>query len=117
MARSILRNTPFRNGPDPVILRRPEGAPRMTASTRHPDRFVDRHIGPRQSDIEKMLEVLGKKSLDQLIDATVPASIRTKRPLELPPGRSEFGLLREVAEIAQKNQVFRSYIGAGYSDT
>ena len=85
--------------------------------TRHPDRFVDRHIGPRQSDIEKMLEVLGKKTLDDLIDATVPASIRTKKPLELPPGRSEYGLLREVAEIAQKNQVFRSYLGCGYHDT
>src|SRR5207245_6682992 len=51
------------------------------------------------------------------IDRTVPASIRMQRALDLPPGRSEFGLLREVAEIAVKNQVFRSYIGMGYSDT
>ena len=85
--------------------------------TRHPDRFVDRHIGPDSRDIEEMLAVLGVRNLDELIDRTVPASIRMQRALDLPPGRSEFGLLREVAEIAVKNQVFRSYIGMGYSDT
>src|SRR5437868_5352009 len=85
--------------------------------TRHPDRFVDRHIGPDSRDIEEMLAVLGVRNLDELIDRTVPASIRMQRALDLPPGRSEFGLLREVAEIAARNQVFRSYIGMGYSDT
>src|SRR2546427_63986 len=84
---------------------------------RPPDRFVDRHIGPDSRDIEEMLAVLGVRNLDELIDRTVPASIRMQRALDLPPGRSEFGLLREVAEIAVKNQVFRSYIGMGYSDT
>jgi glycine dehydrogenase len=83
----------------------------------HPDRFVDRHIGPDAHDVEEMLATLGVKHLDELIEKTVPASIRLQRPLELPPGRSEFGLLREVAEIAAKNRVFRSYIGLGYSDT
>jgi len=86
-------------------------------SPRHPDRFVNRHIGPDLQDILQMLEVLGKGSLDDLIDATVPASIRMTRPLELGPGRSEFGLLRELEGIAAKNQVFRSFIGMGYSDT
>src|SRR5881398_1167604 len=84
---------------------------------RHPDRFVDRHIGPDTRDVVEILQVLGKGSLDALIDATVPASIRLKEPLRLPAGRSEFGLLRELTEIAAKNQVFRSYIGMGYSDT
>src|SRR5437763_4125287 len=64
-----------------------------------------------------MLAVLGVRNLDELIDRTVPASIRLQRALDLPPGRSEFGLLREVSEIAAKNQIFRSYIGMGYSDT
>src|SRR3954463_14248132 len=85
--------------------------------TRHPDRFVDRHLGPDSRDIEEMLAVLGVRNLDELIDRTIPASIRLQKPLELPPGRSEFGLLREVAEIAAKNQIFRSFIGMGYSDT
>src|SRR5438105_2556000 len=85
--------------------------------TRHPDRFVDRHIGPDSRDVEEMLAALGVRNLDELIDRTVPASIRMQKALDLPPGRSEFGLLRELAEIAAKNQVFRSYIGMGYSDT
>ena len=85
--------------------------------TRHPDRFVDRHLGPDSRDIEEMLATLGVRNLDELIDRTVPASIRLKKALDLPPGRSEFGLLREVGEIAAKNHVFRSYIGMGYSDT
>src|SRR5437667_7080776 len=64
-----------------------------------------------------MLATLGVRNLDELIDRTVPASIRLQRPLDLPAGHSEFGLLREVEGIAAKNQVFRSYIGMGYSDT
>ena len=85
--------------------------------SRHPDRFVDRHIGPREEDVKEMLAAIGLTSLDELIDRTVPRDIRLGRSLDLPPGRSEFGLLREVEEIAARNQVFRSYIGAGYSDT
>ncbi len=84
---------------------------------RHPDRFVDRHIGPDTRDVMGMLEVLGRGSLDALIDATVPAGIRLKRPLDLPPDHSEHGLLQELQQIAAKNQVFRSYLGMGYSDT
>src|SRR5712672_1484392 len=84
---------------------------------RHPDRFVDRHIGPNTRDVVEMLEVLGKGSLDALIDATVPAGIRLRRPLDLPDGRSEHGLLQDLQQIAAKNQVFRSYLGMGYSDT
>jgi glycine dehydrogenase len=86
-------------------------------SPRHPDRFVDRHIGPDTRDVVEMLELLGKGSLDALIDATVPAGIRLQRPLDLPPGRSEHGLLQDLQQIAAKNQVFRSYLGMGYSDT
>src|SRR2546423_10767587 len=84
---------------------------------RHPDRFVDRHIGPDTRDVIEMLQVLGRGSLDALIDATVPAAIRSKRPLDLPPGHSEHGLLQELQQIAAKNHVFRSYLGMGYSDT
>ncbi|HWE24610.1 MAG TPA: aminomethyl-transferring glycine dehydrogenase [Myxococcales bacterium] len=84
---------------------------------RHPDRFVDRHIGPDTRDVMEMLQVLGRGSLDALIDATVPPAIRSRRPLDLPPGHSEHGLLLEVQQLAAKNQVFRSYLGMGYSDT
>src|SRR5713101_1500970 len=80
------------------------------------DRFVRRHIGPSEADIQQMLAVCGFPSLDALIDTAVPAQIRLRRPLNLPPSRSEHGLLNELREIAAKNQIFRSFIGAGYSD-
>src|SRR2546421_4527620 len=84
---------------------------------RPPVRFIARHIGPNAKDVVEMLEALGKGSLDALIDATVPKGIRLQRPLDLPPGRSEYGLLRDLQQIAAKNQVFRSSMGMGYSDT
>jgi len=83
---------------------------------RHPDRFVDRHLGPRPEDVDKMLAALGLRTLDELIDRTVPAGIRLGRPLGLGPGKSEHGLLRDVEAIAAKNQLFKSCIGMGYSD-
>ena len=41
------------------------------------DDFVARHIGPTDAEIERMLDVIGAKSLDDLLDQTVPASIRS----------------------------------------
>jgi len=64
-----------------------------------------------------MLETLGLGSLDELIDATVPAAIRLRRPLLLGPERSEYELLSELRKLAGKNKVFRSFIGMGYHDT
>ena len=81
------------------------------------DTFPRRHIGPDSRDLEEMLKVVGVTSLDELIDRTVPASIRLQRPLDLPAGKSEHGLLQDTQVIAARNQVFRSYIGQGYSDT
>ena len=49
------------------------------------DKFVDRHVGPNEEEISKMLSVIGTSSLDELIDKTVPASIRLKNELELDP--------------------------------
>src|SRR6266536_1269288 len=83
---------------------------------KHPDRFVNRHIGPSPADIDEMLAVLGHQSLDGLVDAAVPANIRLAKPLNLPAGRSEFGVLNEIRAIAAQNQVFRSYLGLGYHD-
>src|SRR5262245_43482273 len=80
------------------------------------DRFVTRHIGPRPSDVEAMLRECGFKSLDALVDATAPAQIRSSKTLNLPPSRSEHGLLAELRKIAGQNQVFRSFIGMGYHE-
>ena len=78
------------------------------------DRFSARHIGPGGDDTSAMLGEAGAKSLDALIDETVPSSIRLKEPLDLPPGLSEHRLLRELRAISKKNKVFKSYIGLGY---
>ena len=64
-----------------------------------------------------MLDALGLASLDALVEATVPAPIRTDRPLALPPARTEHALLANLRHLARKNQVFRSFIGMGYHDT
>ncbi len=81
------------------------------------DRFADRHIGPRPDDLEAMLAELGLASLDALSDAVVPADIRLRAPLDLPPAAPEEVVLAELRALAEKNQVFRSYIGMGYHDT
>ncbi len=81
------------------------------------DRFVRRHIGPNATEVRSMLRVCGYESLDQLIDATVPKSIRLAQPLNLPAARSEHGLLNEMRAVAAQNQIFKSYIGMGYYDT
>jgi glycine dehydrogenase len=63
-----------------------------------------------------MLHLLGYPSLAALIDDAVPSQIRLRRPLQLPPARSEYEVLAALKEIASQNQVFRSYIGMGYHD-
>lgn len=81
------------------------------------EQFSFRHIGPRPEDIESMLEVVGVKSLDELIEQTVPESIRLKNPLGLPGPITEDDYYRKMKELGAKNKLFRSYIGMGYYDT
>src|SRR6185437_11520591 len=82
----------------------------------HPDQFPRRHIGPDQVQTKQMLALLGRPSLDALIDEAVPKQIRLKRALQLPEGRGEFEVLNELKTIASRNRVFRSFIGMGYYD-
>jgi glycine dehydrogenase len=79
--------------------------------------FVPRHIGPGGRDIDKMVKAVGFGSLDELIDATIPQSIRYNADLAIPPGKAEHEVLADFRAIAAKNKVFRSFIGMGYSDT
>ncbi|WP_088240323.1 aminomethyl-transferring glycine dehydrogenase [Calothrix rhizosoleniae] len=78
--------------------------------------FTQRHIGPNADDIQKMLDVLGLDNLNDLIDQTVPPSIRLAEPLDLPAALSEYAALGKLKDIASRNQVFRSFIGMGYYD-
>ena len=79
--------------------------------------FIDRHNGPGKDETELMLKAIGVTSLDQLIDETVPASIRLPKPLNIPAGLNEFEYLNHIKALASKNKVFKSYIGMGYYNT
>ncbi|HEX4053999.1 MAG TPA: aminomethyl-transferring glycine dehydrogenase [Tepidisphaeraceae bacterium] len=81
------------------------------------DTFERRHIGPSPDDLREMLATIGASSLDELIAQTVPASIRLRSSLGIGPGRGEFELIEELRGIAARNQVLRSCLGMGYSDT
>lgn len=83
----------------------------------HHDAFIARHIGPNDAEIAQMLAVVGHASLESLTDAIVPASIKSATPLALPAAISEVEALAKIRAIAQKNQVFRSFIGQGYYGT
>src|SRR4051812_42621796 len=86
------------------------------ATLDHPDRFARRHIGPGASEVAAMLRALGVASLDALIEQTVPAVLRRAKPLALPAARSEHRALADLHALAERNQVFRSYLGMGYAD-
>ncbi|HSM98550.1 MAG TPA: aminomethyl-transferring glycine dehydrogenase [Gallionella sp.] len=81
------------------------------------DKFVNRHNGPRASDITAMLKKIGANSVDELIAQTVPAAIRLKKPLNLPGGMSEYQYHKHLRGVAAKNKVFKTYIGLGYYST
>jgi glycine cleavage system P protein (glycine dehydrogenase) len=83
----------------------------------HPDKFVNRHIGPNEVEINEMNETIGVKSLDSLIDDIVPEHIRLKKELTIDKPLSEFNYIKGLKSIAAKNKVFKSYIGAGYYPT
>src|ERR671914_2592763 len=80
------------------------------------DNFVPRHIGPNESEIAAMLAALGYDSLDSLIDAAVPESIRLRRPLAIHTQRTEYEALARLRTMASANRVLRSYLGLGYYD-
>src|SRR5690349_10118828 len=94
----------------------------MTTTTRNTtispaDNFIPRHVGPNEVEVAEMLALLGYATLDELIDATIPAPIRLRRPLAIHDRRSEHEALAAMRAIASKNRIFRSYLGYGYHDT
>ena len=79
--------------------------------------FFPRHIGVTPAAESEMLQKIGIESLDDLIDQTVPAAIRLKKDLNIPPALDEDEYLRHIKDISLKNKIFRSYIGQGYHNT
>jgi glycine dehydrogenase len=78
--------------------------------------FHTRHIGPDSQERQAMLKAIGAASMDALIDETIPSRIRLTKPMNLPDGKSEHEFLSDLRNIAAKNQLFKSYLGMGYSD-
>src|SRR6478672_5182075 len=78
--------------------------------------FVPRHIGTIGQESE-MLKTVGVNSIDELIDKTVPSTIRMKHELKLPDAMSEHEYLQHIKNISLKNKIFKNYIGQGYYDT
>ncbi|MBX3350520.1 MAG: aminomethyl-transferring glycine dehydrogenase [Nitrospira sp.] len=80
------------------------------------DDFVHRHLGPTDADIQEMLATLGHRSLDTLVDTTVPPDIRLRQALDIPNGEGEQAVLTRLQGIAAQNKAYRSLIGMGYYD-
>lgn len=79
--------------------------------------FADRHNGPKKDEIPGMLKKTGVKSLDELIEKTIPKSIRLEKPLNLPDGINEREYVEHIKKLGSKNKVFKTYIGLGYYNT
>ena len=77
----------------------------------------NRHIGLTEQDQQQMLEVIGVKSVEELIAQTMPADILLDEPLDLDEPLTEQKHLNTVHEMAQRNQLYRSYIGRGWYGT
>ncbi len=82
-----------------------------------PPAFAARHIGPRESDIAPMLDVVGQPSLEALLETAVPGAIRASEGLRLAPAASEAAVVQELRAIASRNTVLTSMIGLGYYGT
>ncbi|CAF0849210.1 unnamed protein product [Rotaria sordida] len=78
--------------------------------------FVRRHLGPNERQTKEMLNKLGLKTLDELIEKTVPSGIKYRGTMNIPEALSEHRALKEIEGIAMQNEVWRSYIGLGYND-
>lgn len=81
------------------------------------DAFALRHLGPRETDLNHMLQTIGAESLEQLIYETIPDDIRLKKPLNLEAAMTEYEYLSHIRELGNKNKIFKTYIGLGYHPT
>lgn len=79
--------------------------------------FANRHIGIGDKELSLMLEKIGVKSLDELIDKTIPANIRLKEPLKLAPAMTEREFATHIGQLAAQNKLYKTYIGCGWYDT
>jgi glycine dehydrogenase len=89
----------------------------MNLFDKQANEFADRHIGPNDEETAEMLEQIGVKSVEELINKTIPKNILIKTDIDDTTPMSEFEYLTELKKISAKNKVYKSYIGQGYYDT
>ena len=78
------------------------------------DTFVHRHIGPNEEEIQFMLNKIGADSINQLLEETLPSSIRLKSSLPIEKGISEYAFSKHIHQLGKENDRFDTYIGMGY---
>jgi glycine dehydrogenase len=81
------------------------------------DNFAQRHIGPRESDLQHMFQTIGVENFDQLIFETIPDDILLKSPLQLEAPMSEYEFANHIQQLGAKNKLYKTYIGLGYHPT
>lgn len=89
----------------------------MTTLPHYSEKFETRHNAPDATQVAEMLKTIKVKSVDELIDQTIPSNIRLKKKLNLPEAKSEFEFLKEFKGVMAKNKIYKSYIGTGYYNT
>jgi glycine dehydrogenase len=88
-------------------------------SIRQSNSFAHRHISSlsKTNDTTAMLQAIGVNSIEELISTTIPANIRSKKTMNIPPAQTEAQFLSEFRQLMQQNKLFKSYIGCGYYGT
>ena len=81
------------------------------------DLLVNRHVGITETDEQLMLQKIGVKNIDELIDKTIPGDIRLKQPLDLPKAMTEYEFAKHINELAAMNKLYSTYIGMGWYNT
>jgi glycine dehydrogenase len=81
------------------------------------DTFENRHLGPKDIELSKMLESTGVKTLEELVDKTIPNSIKIQQETRLGRAKTESEMLERIKEVGAMNKVLKSYIGLGYYNT
>ena len=79
--------------------------------------FSSRHIGPNEAEKAEMLAAIGVKSVQELVNQTIPSQIRLGGELHIDNALSEQEYLQHITELGNKNKVFKSFIGLGYNET
>ncbi len=86
----------------------------MKLNVKDSERFDVRHNGPDEEQVATMLKAIKADSLEDLIDQTIPKSIQLKKQFDLPLAKSEYQFIKDFKKTAQRNKIFKSYIGTGY---